>query len=320
MKKRAILLIGKYAKEECNLSVYEQNFFVNKIDELRDLNKIKKNDLEKIEAIAFKGHSAIDLEIMKKFPSLRLISNFGVGYDTININDAKKLNILVSFTPDILSDDVADMALALYLGVSRKLKNGYDWIKSGNWALHGEMQLNKKISGSKCGILGLGRIGFEIAKRLEAFKTEIHYFSRKPKKVSSKWIYHNDPLKLCLNVENLFVALKGGVSTNGFVSADFLKALGKDGIVINISRGSVIDENSLLYALENDKIYGAGLDVFLNEPKINNRFFELNNVFMQPHQASATIKTRKAMGELQFQNILNYFENGTPLTLVPELK
>ena len=319
MKKRAILLIGKYAKEECNLSVYEQNFFVNKIDELRDLKKIKKNDLEKIEAIAFKGHSAIDLEIMKKFPSLRLISNFGVGYDTININDAKKLNILVSFTPDILSDDVADMALALYLGVSRKLKNGYDWIKSGNWALHGEMQLNKKISGSKCGILGLGRIGFEIAKRLEAFKTEIHYFSRKPKKVSSKWIYHNDPLKLCLNVENLFVALKGGVSTNGFVSADFLKALGKDGIVINISRGSVIDENSLLYALENDKIYGAGLDVFLNEPKINNRFFELNNVFMQPHQASATIKTRKAMGELQFQNILNYFENGKPLTLVPEL-
>jgi len=273
MKKRAILLIGKYAKEECNLSVYEQNFFVNKIDELRDLKTIKKNDLEKIEAIAFKGHSAIDLEIMKKFPSLRLISNFGVGYDTININDAKKLNILVSFTPDILSDDVADMALALYLGVSRKLKNGYDWIKSGNWALHGEMPLNKKISGSKCGILGLGRIGFEIAKRLEAFKTEIHYFSRKPKKVSSKWIYHNDPLKLCLNVENLFVALKGGVSTNGFVSGDFLKALGKDGIVFNISRGSVIDENSLLYALENDKIYGAGLDVFLIEPKINNRFF-----------------------------------------------
>ena len=319
MKKRAILLIGKYAKEECDLSVYEQNFIVNKIDELKDLKKIKKNDLEQIEAIAFKGHTTIDLEIMKKLPSLRLISNFGVGNNTININDAKKQNILVSFTPDILSNDVADMALALYLGVSRKLKNGYDWIKSGNWALHGEMPHNKKISGSKCGILGLGRIGFEIAKRLEAFKTEIHYFSRKPKKVSRKWIYHNDPLKLCLNVENLFVALKGGVSTNGFVSGDFLKALGKDGIVINISRGSVIDENSLLYALENDKIYGAGLDVFLNEPKINNRFFELNNVFMQPHQASATIKTRKEMGELQFQNILNYFETGSPLTLVPEL-
>ena len=116
MKKRSILLIGKYAKEECNLSVYKQNFFVNKIDELRDLKKIKNNDLEQIEAIAFKGHSTIDLEIMKKFPSLRFISNFGVGYDTINIEDAKKLDILVSFTPDILSDDVADMALALYLG------------------------------------------------------------------------------------------------------------------------------------------------------------------------------------------------------------
>ena len=120
------------------------------------------------------------------------------------------------------------------------------------------------------------------------------------------------------NVENLFVALKGGDSTKGFVSADFLKALGKDGIVINISRGSVIDENSLLNALENNRLYGAGLDVFLNEPRINKRFFGLNNVFLQPHQASATIKTRKAMGELQFQNILNYFETGTPLALVPE--
>ena len=320
MKKRTVLLIGRYTKEECNLSIYKQNFFVYKIDELMDLKKIKKNDLEKIDAIAFKGHSKIDLEIMNKFPSLRIISNFGVGYDTINIDDAKKLNILVSFTPDILSDDVADMALALYLGVSRKLNNGYEWIKSGNWVSQGEMPLNKNISGSKCGILGLGRIGFEIAKRLEAFKTEIHYFSRKPKKVSSKWIYYNNPLELCTNVENLFISLKGGDSTNGFVSADFLKALGKDGIVINISRGSVIDENSLLDALESGKIYGAGLDVFLNEPRINQRFLGLNNVFLQPHQGSATKKTRKAMGELQFRNILNYFENGTPLKLVPELE
>ena len=317
--KKTILIIGKYAKEECNLLMYKQNFFVNKIDELIDLKKINKNDLQNIEAIAFKGHSKIDLEIMKKFPSLKIISNFGVGYDTINIYDAKKLNILVTFTPDILSDDVADMALALYLGVSRKLNNGYDWIKSGNWASYGEMPLNKKISGSKCGILGLGRIGFEIAKRLEAFKTEIHYFSRTPKKVPSKWLYYNNPLKLCSNVENLFVALKGGELTKGFVSADFLEALGKDGIVINISRGSVIDENSLLDALESDSIYGAGLDVFLNEPRINQRFLGLRNVFLQPHQASATIKTRKAMGELQFQNILNYFEKGIPLTLVPEL-
>ena len=137
------------------------------------------------------------------------MDNIKASNKIFSIEDAKKLDILVSFTPDILSDDVADMALALYLGVSRKLKNGYDWIKSGNWALHGEMPLNKKISGSKCGILGLGRIGFEIAKRLEAFKTEIHYFSRKQKKFSSKLIYYNDPLKLCKNVENLFVALKG---------------------------------------------------------------------------------------------------------------
>ena len=232
----------------------------------------------------------------------------------------KKLNILITFTPDILNDDVADMAIALYLGVSRKLKDGYDWIKSGHWKSLGEMPLNRKISGSKCGILGLGRIGFEIAKRLESFKTEIHYYSRTKKNVSSSWVYYKNPIKLCENVDNLFVALKGGVATKGFVSKEFLNALGINGILINISRGSVIDENSLLDVLEKKKIYGAGLDVFLEEPNINQRYLKLDNVLMQPHQASATIKTRQAMGDLQYQNIASYFENGNPLTVIPEMK
>ena len=320
MKKRTILLIGKYKEVECNLSRYKKNFFVLAINNLLELKSLKKDDLEKIEAIAFKGHTKFNFSIMKKFPSLKIISNFGVGYDTINVEDAKKLNILITFTPDILNDDVADMAIALYLGVSRRLNDGYDWIKSGQWKSFGEMPLNKKISGSKCGILGLGRIGFEIAKRLESFKTEIHYYSRTKKNVSNSWVYYQNPIELCENVDNLFVALKGGAETQGFVSKNFLKALGKDGILINISRGSVIDENSLLDILEKRTIYGAGLDVFLEEPNIDPRYLRLDNVFMQPHQASATIETRKAMGDLQYQNIVRYFENGKPLTLIPEMK
>ena len=303
MEKKTILLIGKYKEVECDISRYQSKFSVLAINNLIELKSLNKDELEKIEAIAFKGHSNFNFSIMKKFPSLKIISNFGVGYDTINVEDAKKLNILITFTPDILNDDVADMAIALYLGVSRKLKDGYDWIKSGHWKSLGEMPLNRKISGSKCGILGLGRIGFEIAKRLESFKTEIHYYSRTKKNVSSSWVYYKNPIKLCENVDNLFVALKGGVATKGFVSKDFLEALGKNGILINISRGSVIDENSLLDVLEKKKIYGAGLDVFLEEPNINQRYLKLDNVFMQPHQASATIKTRQAMGELQYQNI-----------------
>ena len=320
MKKKTILLIGKYKEVECDISRYQSKFSVLAINNLIELKSLNKDDLEKIEAIAFKGHSNFNFPIMKKFPALKIISNFGVGYDTINVRDAKKLNILITFTPDILNDDVADMAIALYLGVSRKLKDGYDWIKSGHWKSLGEMPLNRKISGSKCGILGLGRIGFEIAKRLESFKTEIHYYSRTKKNVSSSWVYYKNPIKLCENVDNLFVALKGGVATKGFVSKDFLNALGINGILINISRGSVIDENSLLDVLEKKKIYGAGLDVFLEEPNINQRYLKLDNVLMQPHQASATIKTRQAMGDLQYQNIASYFENGNPLTVIPEMK
>ncbi len=320
MEKKTILLIGKYKEVECDISRYQSKFSVLAINNLIELKSLNKDELEKIEAIAFKGHSNFNFSIMKKFPSLKIISNFGVGYDTINVEDAKKLNILITFTPDILNDDVADMAIALYLAVSRKLKDGYDWIKSGHWKSLGEMPLNRKISGSKCGILGLGRIGFEIAKRLESFKTEIHYYSRTKKNVSSSWVYYKNPIKLCENVDNLFVALKGGVATKGFVSKDFLNALGINGILINISRGSVIDENSLLDVLEKKKIYGAGLDVFLEEPNINQRYLKLDNVLMQPHQASATIKTRQAMGDLQYQNIASYFENGNPLTVIPEMK
>ena len=320
MNKKTILLIGKYKEVEFNLSKYQKKFSVLAVNNLLELKSLNKDDLEKIEAIAYKGHTNFNFSIMKKFPSLKIISNFGVGYDTINVEDAKKLNILITFTPNILNDDVADMAIALYLGVSRKLKDGYDWIKTGHWKSLGEMPLNRTISGSKCGILGLGRIGLEIAKRLESFKTEIHYYSRTKKNVSSSWVYHKNPLKLCENVDNLFVALKGGVATKGFVSKDFLKALGRNGILINISRGSVIDENSLLDILEKKKIYGAGLDVFLEEPNIDQRYLKLDNVFIQPHQASATIETRKVMGELQYQNIATYFEKGKPLTLIPEMK
>ncbi len=320
MKKKTILLIGRYREVECNLTRYEKNFFVLVINNLTELNSLMTDDLQKIEAIAFKGHTKFNFSIMRKFPSLKIISNFGAGYDSIDVEDAKKLNILVTFTPDILNDDVADMAIALYLGVSRKLKDGYDWINSGKWNSLGEMPLNRKVSGSKCGILGLGRIGFEIAKRLESFKTEIHYYSRTKKNVSSSWVYYQDPIKLCEKVDNLFVALKGGAATKGFVSKDFLKALGRKGILINISRGSVVDENSLLDVLEKKTIYGAGLDVFLEEPNIDPKYLNLDNVFIQPHQASGTIETRKAMGELQYQNIASYFESGKPITVIPEMK
>jgi len=182
------------------------------------------------------------------------------------------------------------------------------------------MPLNKSVSGSACGIIGLGRIGLEIAKRLESFKVKIHYFSRSEKDVPEKWVYHDNPVDLAKNVDNLFVSLMGGDATRGFVSKKVLDALGPTGILVNISRGSTIDESALLESLENKGIYGAGLDVFDNEPNINPRFLKLSNVFLQPHQGSGTRETRKAMGDLQFSNIFEYLGNGKTLTPVPELQ
>ena len=182
------------------------------------------------------------------------------------------------------------------------------------------MPLNKKISGSSCGIIGLGRIGLEIANRLESFKVAIHYFSRIKKNVPENWIYHENPVDLAKSVDNLFVSLIGGHSTRGFVTSKVLDALGPTGILVNISRGSTIDETALLDALENKRIFGAGLDVFENEPNINARFLKLENVFLQPHQGSGTRETRQAMGDLQFENILEYLVSRKALTLVPEMQ
>ncbi len=319
MEKVSILIVGKYAEIECNLDRFRDHFNVLKLSDLSDINKIDEPELKKVQAIAFKGHSTLNSNTLKKLPSLRLISNFGVGYETINVADAKAANVLVTYTPDVLSDDVADLALALLFGVSRHLLQGDDWIRSGSWREKGEMPLNKKISGSTCGIIGLGRIGFEIAKRLESFKIKIHYYSRSRKNVSQKWIYHKSPVNLAKVVDNLFVSLVGGEGTRGFVSSEVLDALGPRGILVNISRGSTINETALLEALEKKKIYGAGLDVFENEPNINARFLSLKNVFIQPHQGSCTRETRKAMGELQFQNILECLAGRKALTPIPEM-
>ena len=310
MKKRTILLIGKYKKVESDISRYQRKFCVLAINNLQELKSLNKDDFEKIEAIAFKGHTNLNFSIMKKFPSLKIISNFGVGYDTINVEDAKKLNILITFTPDILNDDVADMAIALYLGISRKLLDGYNWIKSGKWKSLGEMPLNRKVSGSKCGILGLGRIGFEIARRLESFKTEIHYYSRTKKNVSSNWVYYENPVELCKNVDNLFIALKGGEATKGFVSKNFLNALGKNGILINISRGPVVNNKALIKAI-NKKNFQIGFDVFEEEP-INKNYLKIlrkKNSIISAHNAYNTKEEVDFVHENTINNLIKGLKN-----------
>jgi lactate dehydrogenase-like 2-hydroxyacid dehydrogenase len=178
------------------------------------------------------------------------------------------------------------------------------------------MPLNRTISGRKAGILGLGRIGGAIAHRLNAFNMDIHYFSRGEKSTPGNWTYHSNPVALANAVDFLFVALVGGEETSKLVSAHVISALGPDGILINISRGSTVDEDALIVALESKSIRGAALDVFAGEPNINSKFMDLDNIFMQPHQGSGTVETREAMSKLQRDNLLNFLTNKDLLTPV----
>ena len=268
-----------------------------------------------IKAMAYKGHAPLTGAEMDLLPSLGVIANYGVGYDSIDVGAASARDIRVTNTPDVLSDDVADLAVALMLAQSRRMLLGAEWVRSGRWAEVGEMPLNRKVSGSSVGIVGLGRIGREIADRLAAFKMDIHYHARSEKDTPG-WTWHADPVSLAQAVDFLVVALVGGEDTQGYVSREVIAALGPRGVVINISRGTTVDEAAMLDALESGAIAGAGLDVFLNEPKIDPRFLALDNVVLQPHQGSGTVETRRAMGQLQFDNVAAYLAGRDLLTPV----
>jgi len=268
-----------------------------------------------ITAIAYKRPTPLGAAEMDLLAQLKIVANYGVGYDAIDVAAADARGIRVTNTPDVLNDDVADLAVAMLIMQGREMIQASDWARSGNWATQGEYRLNRKISGGKAGIVGLGRIGRDIADRLAAFKMDIHYFARSEKDTPG-WTYHADPVSLASAVDYLVIALVGGAQTENFVSREVISALGPRGIVINISRGSTVDEGALLEALESGAIAGAGLDVFRGEPKIDPRFYALNNVVIQPHQGSGTVETRAAMGQLQRDNLSAFHAGKALLTPV----
>ncbi len=285
------------------------------IDDFAELDGLGEAACAAVRAVAFKGHEAFSGAWMDRFEKLGLIANYGVGYDAIDVEAASARGIKVTNTPDVLNDDVADLAVAMWLMQGRNMVEGHARAQPGVWASEGELPLNRKMSGSVVGIVGLGRIGREIADRLAGFKCEIHYTSRREKDTPG-WVYHADLVDMARAVDFLFVALVGGAETAGHVSRAVIEALGPRGVIINISRGTTIDEPALLDALENGTIAGAGLDVFLNEPNPDSRFGALKNVVMQPHQGSGTVETRAAMGQLQRDNIAAFLGNNPLLTPV----
>jgi lactate dehydrogenase-like 2-hydroxyacid dehydrogenase len=280
-----------------------------------DIAVLSEDSRASVKALAFKGHNPLGGATMDLLPNLGLIANYGVGYDAINVEDASVRGIKVTNTPDVLNDDVADLAIGMMIAQSRNMVVGDAWVRSGKWATGENLPLNRKMSGSTVGIVGLGRIGRDIADRLAAFKMDIHYHARSEKETPG-WTFHSDVVSLASAVDYLVIALVGGKATEKYVSREAIAALGPRGVIVNISRGSTIDEEALIEALENNTIAGAGLDVFNDEPKIDERFYALDNAVLQPHQGSGTVETRRAMAELQLANITAHLSGTDLLTPV----
>lgn len=295
------LAIGPYFQHD--IDALQQEFaarLLTRPDQIDDLDEAERTA---IRGLAYIGGAPFGAAQMDKLPGLKVIANFGVGYDAIDVAAATARGIRVTNTPDVLNDDVADLAVGLLIALNRRFEPGTAHVRSGDWATKGELPLGRKMSGRKIGILGMGRIGREIADRLAAFKSEIHYQSRSPKDTPAGWTYHGDPVALADAVDDLVIAIVGGKATQGLVDAQVLDALGPDGVVVNIARGSVIDEQALIAALEGGTIRGAALDVFRGEPKVDERLVKLDNIYPLPHIGSATVETRGAMGALQRRNL-----------------
>ncbi len=298
-----VLVMSLFPKKV--ISHFDDTFNTFKLYEQNDINKYLTHISDKIDAIAVMGPTPVSSEIINILPNLKIIGNFGVGFDNIDVKKATEVNIIVTNTPNVLNDEVADTTVALTLSVYRKIIEANKFLLSKSW-LKSEFPLSKKFSGTKFGILGLGRIGKAIAKRIEAFNCEISYHSRNMKDVEYK--YFSNLEDLAEHVDTLCVITPGGEETKHLVNENVLNKLGKNGVLINVGRGSVVDQNAMINALKNNVISGAGLDVFENEPNVPEDLMHLNNVVLLPHVGSATIETRYEMGKMVYDNIVAFFK------------
>jgi len=266
--------------------------------------------------VGFGSMAKVDRKLLAMFPNVKMISIFGVGYDGIDVAAAQERGIQVTHTPDVLTDDVADLAMGLILSIGRRIPQSDKFVRNSDWVSE-PFTMTHKVTGTRLGVVGLGRIGQAIAKRAAAFDMTIAYTGRRAK-TNAPFRYYPTASELAANSDYLVVAVPGGDDTKNMINAQVLKALGPKGIVINIARGSVVDQTALIQALKDKSIAGAGLDVFWDEPNIDPQFFKLQNVVLTPHNGSNTHETRRAMADLALANLKAFFEERPLLTLIPE--
>lgn len=270
----------------------------------------------RIRAIANTGK--VDAALIGRLPALEIVAHFGVGYDKVDVAAAAARGVVVTNTPDVLTEEVADTALGLLLMTVRRLSAAERWLRDGRWEAEGPFPLTEgSLRGRSLGILGMGRIGRAIARRAEAFGLTVAYHSRN-RVPDLAYDYHPTPRDLAAAVDTLMVVLPGGEATHHVVDASVLAALGPAGILVNVGRGTVVDEAALVDALERGVILSAGLDVFEHEPSVHPGLVSRDDVVLLPHVGSASHATRRAMGDLQVDNLIAWFDGKPPLTPVPE--
>jgi len=290
---------------------------LHRLWEMDDKDAFLAENAASIRGIATGGHVAVTGDVMKQFPNLEIVANFGVGYDSVDAKYAGENNIIVTNTPDVLTNEVADTAMGLTLMTVRELSATERYLRAGKWLEKAYPLTKGTLAGKTMGILGFGRIGKAIAKRAQAFGIEIVYHGRN-KQDDVDFPYYASLTDMAAAVDILMIVVPGGAATHHIVNAEVLKALGPNGFVINIGRGTAIDEPALIAALQNGEIQSAGLDVFENEPSVPQALIDMDHVVLLPHVGSASIHTRDGMGQLVVDNLVSWFEIGKVHTPVAE--
>jgi hydroxypyruvate reductase len=289
----------------------EQSYALHRLWQANDPQVLIAKVAAEVRAVVTNGIAGVKGEVIEALPKLEIIGVFGVGVDSVNLGTAKSRGVRVTNTPDVLTTGVAELAMALLLDVARKVAANDRYLRAGRWLKEGDPPLARSLSGRRMGIVGLGRIGRAVAKRAEAFEMTVCYCgpTRKP---DAGYEHYDDLVAMAKAVDVLMITCVGGTTTAGLIGREVIEALGPDGLLINVSRGSVVDEPALVDALVSGRLGGAGLDVFAKEPQVPEALFALETVVLQPHQGSASEETRAAMGRLTLDNLEAHFA-GRPL-------
>jgi lactate dehydrogenase-like 2-hydroxyacid dehydrogenase len=311
-----ILLIGPVKPTFAN--GLDPAFNVHRLTEATDREAFIAAVADRVRGFAVSySNQKVDAEFMRRFPKLEIVSSFGVGYDHVDAKWAGQHGILVTNTPDVLNEEVADTTLGLLLCTVREFPQADRYVRAGKWEKQPYPLTRATLRDRKVGMVGMGRIGQAIAQRLDAFGVPVVYHTRRPN-AAVPYKYYPSLLTMAHDADTLVVIVPGGAETKNLINADVLEALGPRGILINIARGSVVDEDALIAALKAKTIYAAGLDVFVDEPKVPKELMDMENVVLFPHVGSASVHTRTAMDQLVVDNLLSWAAGKGPLTPVAE--